>query len=103
VVPWLIVPLWPEHAVLTSDIGDLLVTSEQIVAMSQVIWPSARIIEIKPYKADRWSWSGSSVTEGFTLTISAESGLIAQLIAGSLDKLKDKLDQRSRKKNWGSF
>ena len=79
-------------------------TSEQIVAMAQMIWPSAKTIEVKPYKADRWSWSGSEIPEGFKLTISAEGGgLVAQIIAATLDKLKLKLDQRSRKKRWGGF
>jgi hypothetical protein len=90
--------------ILTSDIGNLLATSEQIVAMAQVIWPAAKIIEVKPYKADRSSWSGSEIAEGFKLTISAEGGsLVAQVIAGTLDALKAKLDQRSRTKRWGSF
>ena len=90
--------------VLTSDIGESLATSEQIVAMAQVIWPAAKTIEVKPYKADRSSWSGSDIAEGFKLTISAEGGsLVAQIIAGTLDALKAKLDQRSRKKRWGSF
>jgi hypothetical protein len=89
-------------AVLTPDIGELLATSEQIVAMAQVIWPSAKTIEVKPYKADRSSWSGSDIAEGFKLTISAEGGsLVAQIVAGTLDKLKTKLDQRFRKKRWG--
>ena len=90
--------------ILTSDIGILLATSEQIVAMAQVIWPTAGTIEVKPYKADRSSWTGSEITEGFKLTISAEGGsLVAQIIAGTLDALKAKLDQRSRAKRWGSF
>ena len=90
--------------VLTSDIGELLATSEQIVAMAQMIWPSAKTIEVKPYTADRSSWSGSDIAEGFKLTISAEGGsLVAQIIAATLDKLKAKLDQRSRKKRWGRF
>ena len=81
-----------------------MATSEQIVAMAQVIWPTAETIEVKPYKADRSSWSGSEIAEGFKLTISAEGGsLVAQIIAGNLDALKAKLDQRSRKKRWGSF
>jgi hypothetical protein len=81
-----------------------LATSEQIVAMAQVIWPVAKTIEVKPFRADRSSWSGSEVSEGFKLTIGDEGGgLIAQIIAGTLDALKDKLDQRSRKKRWGSF
>jgi hypothetical protein len=80
-----------------------LATSEQIVAMAQVIWPTAETIEIKPYKADRSSWSGSEIAEGFKLTISAEGSLVAQIIAGTLDALKAKLDQRSRTKRWGSF
>ncbi len=80
-----------------------MATSEQIVAMAQVIWPAAKTIEVTPYKADRSSWN-SEITEGFKLTISAESGsLVAQIIAGTLDALKGKLDQRSRKKRWGSF
>ena len=90
--------------VLTSDIGESLATSEQIVAMAQVIWPAAKTIEVKPYRADRSSWSGSEIAEGFKLTISAEGGsLVAQIIAGTLDGLTAKLDQRSRKKRWGSF
>jgi hypothetical protein len=90
--------------VLTSDIGEFLTTIEQIVAMARVIWPSAETIEVKPYKADRSSWSGSEIAEGFKLTINAEGGsLVAQIIAGTLDALKSKLDQRSRKKRWGSF
>ena len=90
--------------VLTSDIGESLATSEQIVAMAQVIWPAAKTIEVTPYKAGRWSWGSSDVAEGFKLTISAEGGsLVAQIIAGTLDALKAKLDQRSRKKRWGSF
>jgi len=81
-----------------------LVTSEQVVAMAQVIWPTAKNIQVTPYKADRSSWSGSPIAEGFKLTISAEGGsLVAQIIAGTLDALKAKLDQRSRKKRWGSF
>jgi hypothetical protein len=90
--------------VLTSGIGEILATSEQIVAMAQVIWPAAKSIEVKPYKADRSSWTGSEIAEGFKLTISAEGGsLVAQIIAGTLDALKAKLDQRSKKKRWGSF
>ena len=90
--------------VLISDIGEILATSEQIVAMAQVIWPAAKTIEVKPYKADRSSWSGLEIAEGFKLTICAEGGsLVAQIIAGTLDALKAKLDQRSRKKRWGSF
>jgi hypothetical protein len=81
-----------------------LATSEQIVAMAQVIWPAAKTIEVKPYKADRSSWSGAEISEGFKLTIIAEGGnLVAQIIAGTLDALKAKLDQRSRKKRWGTF
>ena len=72
--------------------------------MAQVIWPTAKTIEVSQYKADRSSWSGSDIPEGFKLTISAEGGsLVAQIIAGNLDGLKAKLDQRSRKKRWGSF
>ena len=94
----------PECPVLTSDIGELLATSEQIVAMAQVIWPAAKTIEVKPYKADRSTWSGSEIAEGYKLTINAEGGsLVAQIIAGTLDALKTKLDQRSKKKRWGSF
>jgi len=90
--------------VLTSDAGESLATSEQIVAMAKVIWPAAKTVEVKPYRADRSSWSGSEIAEGFKLTISAEGGsLVAQIIAGTLDALKAKLDQRSRKKRWGSF
>jgi hypothetical protein len=90
--------------VLTSDIGEILTTSEQIVAMAKVIWPAAKTIEVNPYRADRSSWSGSEITEGFRLTISADGGsLVAQIIAGTLDALKTKLDQRSRKKRWGSL
>ena len=90
--------------VLTFDIGEILATSEQIVAMAQVIWPAAKSIEVTAYRADRSSWSGSEIAEGFKLTISAEGGsLVAQIIAGTLDALKAKLDQRSRKKRWGSF
>ena len=81
-----------------------MATSEQIVAMAQVIWPAAKTIKVSPYKADRSSWSGSEIAEGFKLTISAEGGnLVAQIIAGTLDALKAKLDQRSRKKRWGSY
>jgi len=81
-----------------------LATSEQIVAMSQVIWPAAKTIDVKPYKADpRSAWSGSEVAEGFKLTICAEGGsLVAQIVAGTLDGLKTKLDQRSRKRRFGS-
>jgi hypothetical protein len=94
----------PHVPVQPSDIGESLATSEQIVEMAQVIWPAAKTIEVKPYKADRSSWSGSEIAEGFKLTISAEGGsLVAQIIAGTLDALKAKLDQRSRKKRWGSF
>ena len=91
--------------VLTSDIGESLATSEQIVAMSQVIWPAAKTIEVKPYKADpRSSWSGSDVAEGFKLTICVEGGsLVAQIIAETLEGLKTKLDQRSRKRRYGGF
>jgi hypothetical protein len=90
--------------VLISDRGESLATSEQIVAMAQVIWPAAKTIEVTPYKAGRSSWSSSEIAEGFKLTISAEGGsLVAQIIAGTLDALKGKLDQRSRKKRWGSF
>jgi hypothetical protein len=90
--------------VLTSDVGEVLATNEQIVALAQLIWPTAKTIEVKPYKADRSSWSGSEIAEGFKLTINAEGGsLIAQIIAGTLDALKAKLDQRSKKKRWGSF
>jgi hypothetical protein len=91
--------------VLTSDTGESLATSEQIVAMSQVIWPAATTIEVRPYKADpRSSWSGSDVAEGFKLTICVEDGkLVAQIIAGTLDGLKTKLDQRSRKRRYGNF
>jgi hypothetical protein len=92
------------YPVLTSDIGESLATSEQIVAIAQVIWPAAKTIEVTPYKAGRSSWSSSEVAEGFKLTISAEGGsLVALIIAGTLDALKAKLDQRSRKKRWGSF
>jgi len=81
-----------------------LATSEQIVAMAQVIWPAAKTIEVQPYKADRSSWSGSEIATGFKLTINAEGGtLVAQIVAATLDELKAKLDQRSRKKRWGSF
>jgi Putative beta-barrel porin-2, OmpL-like. bbp2 len=53
---------------------------------------------------DTTVWAGSEVAEGFKLTISAEGGsLVAQIIAGTLDGLKAKLDHRSRKKRWGSF
>jgi hypothetical protein len=91
-------------SVLISDIGESLATSEQIVSMAQVIWPAAKTIEVKPFRAGRSSWSGSDVAEGFKLTINDEGGgLVAQIIAGTLDALKDKLDQRSRKKRWGSF
>jgi hypothetical protein len=80
-----------------------LATSEQIVAMAQVIWPAAKSIKVSPYKADRSAWSGSEIAEGFKLTISAEGGnLVAQIIAGTLDALKGKLDQRSRKRRWGT-
>ena len=91
--------------VLTSDTGESLATSEQIVAMAQVIWPAAKTIEVKPYKADpRSSWSGSDVAEGFKLTICVEGGsLVAQIIAGTLEGLKTKLDQRSRKRRYGSL
>ena len=90
--------------VLTSDIGESLATSEQIVAMAHVIWPAAKTIEVTPYKAGRSSWSSSEISEGFKLTICADGGsLVAQIIAGTLDALKAKLDQRSRKKRWGSF
>jgi hypothetical protein len=81
-----------------------MVTSEEIVTMAKVIWPTAKNIEVKPYKAGRSEWSGAQVTEGFQLTISAEDGtLIAQITAKTLEALKDKLDRRSRKRNWGSF
>jgi hypothetical protein len=84
--------------------GATLVTSEQIVTIAQEIWPAAKNIEVTPYKADRSAWSGSQLKEGFKLTIIAESGcLSAQIIAGTLDALKVKLDQRSKKRNWGSF
>ena len=90
-------------AVLTSDIGESLATSEQIVAMAQVIWPAAKTIKVTPYEAGRSSWSSSEIAEGSKLTIGAEGGsLVAQIIAGTLDALKAKLDQRSRKKRWGS-
>jgi hypothetical protein len=91
--------------VLTSDIGESLATIEQIVAMAEVIWPAAKTIVVKPYKADpRSSWSGSDVAEGFKLTICVEGGnLVAQIVAGSLDGLKEKLDQRSRKRRYGNF
>jgi hypothetical protein len=81
-----------------------LATNEQVVTMAKLIWPAAETIEVKPYKADRSSWSGSEISEGFKLTISAEGGsLVAQITAGTLDALKTKLAQRSRKKRWGSF
>jgi hypothetical protein len=81
-----------------------MVTSDQIVTMAQVIWPTAKNIEVRPYKAGRSQWSGSPIMEGFQLTISAEGGsLVAQIIAGTLDALKTKLEQRSRKRHWGSF
>lgn len=81
-----------------------MATSEQIVTMAHGIWPSAKNIEVTPYKADRTSWSGSEIAEGFKLTISAEDGsLVAQVIAGTLDALRAKLDQRSRKKRSGRF
>ena len=80
-----------------------MATSEQIVAMAQVIWPTAKSIEVKPYKADRSSWSGLEIAEGFKLTITEGGSLVAQIIAGTLDALKAKLDQRSRKKRWGSY
>jgi hypothetical protein len=72
--------------------------------MARVIWPTAKNIDVTRYKADRSAWSGSPIKEGFQLTISAEGGsLIAQLIAETLDALKAKLEQRSRKKRWGNF
>jgi hypothetical protein len=87
-----------------SETGATLVTSEQIVTIAQEIWPTAKNIQVSPYKADRSAWSGSQLKEGFKLTISAEGGsLVAQIIAGTLDALKAKLDQRSKKRNWGSF
>jgi hypothetical protein len=87
-----------------SETGATLVTSEQIVTIAHEIWPTAKNIQVTPYKADRWAWSGSQLKEGFKLTISAEGGsLVAQIIAGTLDALKAKLDQRSKKRNWGSF
>jgi hypothetical protein len=90
---------------LPSDTGESLATSDQIVTMAQVIWPAATTIEVKPYKADpRSSWSGSDVAEGFKLTICVEGGtLVAQIVAVTLDGLKTKLDQRSRKRRYGSF
>lgn len=98
------VTLPPQDRTLASDIGESLATSEQIVAMAQVIWPAAQSIEVTPYKAGRSSWSNSEIAEGFKLTICAQSGsLVAQVIAGNLDALKAKLDQRSRKKRWGRF
>lgn len=82
-----------------------MATSEQIVVMAQAIWPTAKTIEVKPYKADpRSSWSGSDVAEGFKLTICIDGGnLVAQIIAGTLEGLKTKLDQRSRKRRYGSL
>jgi hypothetical protein len=84
--------------------GATLVTSEQIVTIAKGIWPTAKNIQVTPYKADRSAWSGSQLKEGFKLTISAEGGcLIAQIIAGTLDALKAKLEQRSKKRKWGTF
>ena len=90
--------------VLSSYKGESLTTIDQIVAMAKIIWPTAKAIEVKPYKADpRSSWSGSDVAEGFKLTIFVEGGsLVAQIIAGSLEGLKTKLEQRSRKRRFGS-
>jgi hypothetical protein len=68
------------------------------------IWPTAKNIQVTPYKADRSAWSGSQFKEGFKLTICAEGGcLVAQIIAATLDALKVKLDQRTKKRNWGRF
>lgn len=81
-----------------------MATSEQIVEMAQVIWPSATTIKVQPYKAGRSYSSGSEIAEGFKLTISAEGGsLIAQIIAETLEILRAKLDQRFRKKRWGNL
>lgn len=72
--------------------------------MAGTIWPTAKNVDLAPYKADRSAWSGADVTEGFKLTITAEGGnLVAQVIAGTLDGLKSKLDQRTKKRNWGTF
>jgi hypothetical protein len=84
--------------------GATLVTTEELLTIAHEIWPTAKNIEVTRYKADRSAWSGSELKEGFKLTVSTEGGsLIAQIIAGTLDALKAKLDQRSKKRNWGSF
>jgi hypothetical protein len=81
-----------------------MATSEQITEIAREIWPGAKNIEVAPYKAGHSAWSGAETMEGFKLTISGEDGcLIAQVIAASLDGLKTKLEQRSRKRHWGSF
>jgi hypothetical protein len=81
-----------------------LVTSDEIVTLAQVIWPDAKGIQVMPFKAGRSAWSGSPDKEGFKLTISADDGsLVAQISAGNLNALKEKLEQRSRKRHWGSF
>jgi hypothetical protein len=81
-----------------------LATSDQILTLAQVIWPDAKNIQVTPFKAGRSAWSGSTDKEGFKLTISADDGsLVAQISAGNLNALKEKLEQRTRKRNWGSF
>jgi hypothetical protein len=81
-----------------------LATNDQILTLAQVIWPNAKNIQVTPFKAGRSAWSGSPDKEGFKLTISADDGsLVAQISAGNLSALKEKLEQRSRKRNWGSF
>ena len=88
-------------AVLTSTKGNSLVTSEQVEAMAQVIWPQANSIAVTRTRPGRTS-RGEREPEGFQLSISNDTaGLMAVISAESLDKLKTKLEQRTQKRKWG--
>jgi hypothetical protein len=79
---------------------DSLVTNEQIEAMAQVIWPTADSITVTRTKAAR----GERGPEGFQLAVSNDAaGLMAVISAETLGGLKDKLEQRSKKKQWGAL
>jgi hypothetical protein len=79
-----------------------LATHEQIEEMAKAIWPQAKSITVTSNRAGRFRTS-SPASEGFTLAVTDDSGLIAAVSAQSLDKLKTKLERRDQKRNWGDF
>jgi hypothetical protein len=86
-----------------SGIGGIaLVTSDEIEQMAKNIWPLASSIAVTQSKARHIPGIGSE-PDGYNLAISTDGDLVALVSARSLDGIKTKLEQRSKKKRWGSF